>query len=102
MTPLSPTLNRAWQAFADEPNWLHLHPTDLARFATFVQVAHHPARRTSGIDFEALIRQAQPEMLDEHIEAIALKLDTLYHFGRQVAATSAYEFTSRLVAETRT
>jgi len=98
---MPPTMTRAWEEFANNANWFSLHHLDLERFAVFVRTAHHPARYRGHVDFEALIGKAVPAMSEERVATVAGRLDVLYEFGRQVAATSSSGLLARMRSESR-
>jgi len=85
MRPLSPTCRAAWDAFVKNAHPPGLHSLDLARFASFVRVAHR-TRRSTYVDFYQLVRDAWPLDDEDHAE-LAEQLGHLYEFGRQVCRT---------------
>lgn len=85
MKRLSPKCQAAWDVFVENANPQALHSHDLARFARFVRVAHR-TRRSTYIDFDALVSEAWP-LDDEDRAELAEQLGELYAFGRQVCAT---------------
>jgi hypothetical protein len=89
MQPLQPTLQSAWDRFALDANVLHLHANDLKRFAAFVEVAYHPARRKDPVDFRILIEEAWPGLEGEEVAELDSHLGELYTFGLQLLAIRA-------------